>query len=57
MNEKDKITESDLLYLSNAFMRTVTKLLELEKDGIIQTIEGDKNEKSLDRYIKDIMFS
>jgi len=57
MNEKDKITESDLLHLSNAFMRTVTKLLELEKDGIIQTIEGDKNEKSLDSYIKDIMFS
>lgn len=57
MKEKDKITESDLLYLSNTFMRTVTKLLELQRDNIIQTIEGDKNKKSLDGYIKDLMFS
>lgn len=57
MNEKDKIAESDLLYLSNALIRTVTKLLELERDNIIQTIEGDKNKKSLDSYIKDVMFS
>lgn len=57
MNEKDKITESDLLYLSNAFIRTVTELLELERNSIIQTIEGDKNKKSLDSYIKDVMFS
>jgi hypothetical protein len=55
MKEKDKITESDLLYLYNIFFGTIRKLLDLEKSNTILTIEG--GEKSLDFYTRELMFS
>lgn len=61
IRERNKITEPDFQYLSNIFVRTVGKILELERKKIIETIakenKPNKPDKSLDSYIMDLMFS
>ncbi|MDD5446296.1 MAG: HEPN domain-containing protein [Methanocellales archaeon] len=56
---KEMITESNFQYLSNTFMRVVRRMLELQKEFNITTIEEEDkaDTKSLNEYIKNLMFS